>query len=408
LSSEASAWLFAWGFPAFALAMVVVVVAAADGAGERVLAARPLRWVGDRSYGIYLWHWPVILLLSPARSPIDGVVLDVTRVALTAALAAASYRWLEMPIRRRRRLTAWWSPSIAVAALAASLVIVSARPITIDGSTPVGPSTVRLPTLASATGTVPHALTPAAAMDALYSLPTAVTDAIVAVSHTPSPVRVLVAGDSTAVQLAEALIPYSAEHSDRIVAGSASFPGCGLTAGDDGRLHEFTKEDGTRELIDLSGCTIQWRSIVERVRSEEQVDIVLVEIGAWDGVDIHLTDGQVVSVADPVGRRLVADAYRRFVTDVEAGGAQVVWVTPPDIHVKWDAFEAPVNSPKRWAIMREIIDDLPVEQIDLRSFLMARGLDGPNGRPDGVHLSPEVNEGFVTEVVSRVLVALGA
>jgi hypothetical protein len=313
-----------------------------------------------------------------------------------------------MPIRSRRRLTAWWSPSLAAAALVASLAIVSVRPLTTEGG-PVGPSTIRLPGLASATGSISRGLTgSAAAVDALYSLPTAITDAIVAVRHSPAPVRVLVAGDSTAVQLAAALIPYSVEHSDRIVAGSASFPGCGLTAATDGRMHELSKEDGTRELIDLSGCTIQWASIIERVQSEEQVDIVLVEIGAWDGVDIHMPDGAVVSVADPVGRRVVTDAYLRFVTAVEASGARVVWVTPPDLRLGWDDIDAPVNSPHRWAIMRTILDGLPVEQIDLRSFLVARGLDGPEGRPDGVHLAPDVNEGFVTEVVSRVLVALGS
>lgn len=406
LSSHRSEWLFSWGFPAFALAMVVVVVAAADGAGERVLAAAPLRWVGDRSYGIYLWHWPVILFLSSARSPIDGVALDIVRVAVAVALAAASYQWLEMPIRSRRRLTAWWSPSLAVGALAASLAIVMLRPLTTEGG-PVAPSTIRLPGLASATGSLGRGLTgSAAAIDALYSLPPAITDALVEVTRAPAPVRVLVAGDSTAVQLAAALIPYSTQHSDRILAGSASFPGCGLTAATDGRMHEFPKADGTVELIDLSGCTLQWESIIDRIQSDEQVDIVLIEIGAWDGVDIHLPDGAVVSVEDPVGRRLVEDAYRRFVTEVEARGARVVWVTPPDLRLGWDEIDAPVNSPRRWAIMREIIDDLPVEQIDLRSFLMARGLDGPEGRPDGVHLAPDVNEGFVTEVVSRVLVAL--
>ncbi|WP_235020059.1 acyltransferase family protein [Ruania rhizosphaerae] len=66
---------------------------------------RPLAWVGERSYGIYLWHWPVILLIAafaPPTAP-DSVASWVQRGAalvLTLAVSAASYRWIETPVRR--------------------------------------------------------------------------------------------------------------------------------------------------------------------------------------------------------------------------------------------------------------------------------------------------------------------
>src|SRR5699024_5841568 len=65
---------------------------------------RPLVWLGQRSYGAYMWHWPVILLLAafgPAVSP-DSEGSWIQRgaaVVLSVALAAASYRWIEKPIR---------------------------------------------------------------------------------------------------------------------------------------------------------------------------------------------------------------------------------------------------------------------------------------------------------------------
>jgi peptidoglycan/LPS O-acetylase OafA/YrhL len=85
-----------------ALAAAALVAAAA---GQGLIAAvtgwRPLRWVGIRSYGIYLWHWPVIALGTALAAP--GAVspwLWPVEIAVTIALAAASWRYVETPILR--------------------------------------------------------------------------------------------------------------------------------------------------------------------------------------------------------------------------------------------------------------------------------------------------------------------
>ncbi len=387
-ASADAAWLYSWGFALFALAMGIVVVAAVDGAGARVLASPPLRWVGDRSFGIYLWHWPAILVLSHARAPVSGPWLDALRVGAALAVAAASYAWLEMPVRHRRSPTRAMSIA-AVGAFAASLAVI----VSVDLPSPPAPSEPSTVALA------PVAATPALASatdPSLSSLPTEV----VLVSHRTheGPLRVLVAGDSTAVHLAGALLPFAAAHPELIVAGTAAFPGCGLTAADDGRRHEQTNPDGSTSLIDLSGCAYQWTTIPDRVPTE-QIDVVLVDISTWDGADIQLANGRVVSIADPVGRALVTTAYRRFVNDVEHAGAEVVWVTPPDVHLQWGAIDTSLNEPKRWAAMRSVIDELGVEQIDLASWLAAKGLEGPDARPDGVHLAADVNRAFVEDIV---------
>ena len=415
-SDEGSSWLFRWGFPLFAVAMAVVVVAAADGWAVRVLAARPLRWVSDRSYALYLWHWPVIVVLTPTRTGIGGVSLDVVRVAVAVVLSHVSLRVLEAPIRRRSRLRGWRAPALAGFAFGAITVVAlasvprqqdsgEAAVVTLPpapAAAPASPSpTSAVTTTGTGTGEPDRegqrpSLSPLAASD----------DVAVAVEGPvppTGPVRVLVVGDSTAQHLSEALLPFAAAHPDQLAAGSAAFPGCGLTASDDGRLHRFTDRDGSRQELDLSGCLSQWDSIPDRVAGTEQIDVVLVSIGPWDAVDIHLADGRIVSVADPVGRALVVDAYTRFVDAVHAAGATVVWVTPPDTHLGWGTFEDPVNDPVRWTAVRGIIDGLDVEQIDLPGWLAAHGLEGPQGRPDGVHLTPEADAQFVDELVGPTL-----
>jgi peptidoglycan/LPS O-acetylase OafA/YrhL len=80
----------------------------------RALGGRPLRWVGVRSYGIYLWHYPVIVLTAGVGAADSPVSLGraVVLVAGTVAAAALSWRVIEEPIRRGARLR-WVTPARA-------------------------------------------------------------------------------------------------------------------------------------------------------------------------------------------------------------------------------------------------------------------------------------------------------
>ncbi|WP_460801311.1 acyltransferase family protein [Microbacterium sp. GXF6406] len=71
----------------------------------RGMDAAPLKWIGDRSYGIYLWHWPVLVLVLVATrgfGPEGGVPPLAGAAALVISLIAAelSYRYVEQPLRR--------------------------------------------------------------------------------------------------------------------------------------------------------------------------------------------------------------------------------------------------------------------------------------------------------------------
>ncbi len=102
--------LYRGGFLVVA-ALVAVVVAAVTTTASRlgaVLDSRPLRWIGVRSYSIYLWHWPIAVVSRPGLDTSMPTWLDqLLRVALTLALSDATYRYVETPVRRLGFAAAW-------------------------------------------------------------------------------------------------------------------------------------------------------------------------------------------------------------------------------------------------------------------------------------------------------------
>ena len=116
VDSEAS-WLYHGGFLVLSAVFAVVVLAVSDPGLSGPLAglgAPPLRWIGQRSYGIYLWHFPVIILLAWPQTGLRGWVLPGFQIAVTFSLAAVSYTIVERPARRAHR------PALVVAGGAAS------------------------------------------------------------------------------------------------------------------------------------------------------------------------------------------------------------------------------------------------------------------------------------------------
>jgi peptidoglycan/LPS O-acetylase OafA/YrhL len=108
-TSEYSAFLYRGGLVVLSLATVLVLAAVAAPGGRLgpVLGAAPLRWIGVRSYGIYLWHFPIIALSTPADGH-DPAPRAALQVAATIAVAALSWHFVEEPIRHGA-LGRWWS-----------------------------------------------------------------------------------------------------------------------------------------------------------------------------------------------------------------------------------------------------------------------------------------------------------
>ena len=145
---EGSAESFAWGFQlATAAALLTVWAVTRPGARiGRALDAPPLRWIGERSYGIYLWHWPLLLIATAVLGGWPPPAIGAVTLAASVGVAALSYRFVEEPVRRfglrrslalmlRRARTAprlRWAPAIAGLAFAvavpATVVAVATAP----------------------------------------------------------------------------------------------------------------------------------------------------------------------------------------------------------------------------------------------------------------------------------------
>src|SRR6266550_619938 len=108
-TSEFVPALYRGGFLLFAALAALPVIAAGQEQswlGEG-LGWAPLRWIGLRSYSLYLWHWPIFVFTLPQLDvPFTKGGDFLLRLALTFAAAEASYRWVEQPIRARG-LQAW-------------------------------------------------------------------------------------------------------------------------------------------------------------------------------------------------------------------------------------------------------------------------------------------------------------
>jgi peptidoglycan/LPS O-acetylase OafA/YrhL len=103
--------LYRGGFLVVAAVSAVLIAATVHPASRvvpRILALDVFLWIGVRSYGIYLWHWPIYMVTRPHSDvPLTGLPLLVLRLALTLGVAAVSYRFVEEPIRHGA-LERWW------------------------------------------------------------------------------------------------------------------------------------------------------------------------------------------------------------------------------------------------------------------------------------------------------------
>ena len=184
-TSQYSSFLYRGGFVLLSIATVLVVAAVAHPATRLgpILGWRPLRWIGVRSYGIYLWHFPVIVLTTPGGVANGREYLRAAlQVAAIIGISALSWKYVEEPIRHgaigrlwKRWREAGWSwrtlpPPARVAMVGAGLVLVLATAGMAGlNSAPAEGSAARAAEARAVGATKPPPLTPAQASSSTKS-----------------------------------------------------------------------------------------------------------------------------------------------------------------------------------------------------------------------------------------------
>ena len=125
--SGQGSFLYKGGFllvAAATAAVILVVVVVPEAPMARALSWGVLGYVGRISYGLYLYHYPLFLMIDGERTGLSGAGLLAARLGATFAVAVLSYHLVEMPIRQRRALRGWH----LLAALPIGVAVVGHRP----------------------------------------------------------------------------------------------------------------------------------------------------------------------------------------------------------------------------------------------------------------------------------------
>ncbi|MFZ4720988.1 MAG: acyltransferase family protein, partial [Ilumatobacteraceae bacterium] len=329
---------YVWMLPMVTLASaaLVAVVVHPWAAGARgVFGSKPMVEIGKRSYGLYLWTWPISRITDAYQGSWTRFLLAM---AISIPVSEACYRWVETPIRKGA-LGRWWHARertdwrlITACGLVTSVVLVgslfafyrSAAPtfdaaldtsgdVSFDPNAALGAGTTVPPTTAGVVATDPAgSVAPTAA-------PTTTAASVAPpVTAATLPRTLVIVGDSTAYSLWRNL-PSGIEST--FVAGDGSVEGCSVY--DSGEA--VSSRDGyTRNFSSCAGWDGKWKAAAQQSRAE----VGLVVIGAWDVFDLRV-DGKALPFRSKGNDARFTAGVQRGIDALTSTGAKVALLEVP-------------------------------------------------------------------------------
>ena len=348
-----SSTLYHGGFLLCGLAATAIIAAAVHptrGPIARVLSFTPLRALGLISYGVYLYHWPIDIVLDQERVGIRGWPLFLLQTSVTLAVAIASYRIIEQPIRhgkltstQLRKLTPALAFTLAIALFA-----------TTNGAT-----------------------TPLPALPASESgLIDAATASRQAAAHRAQ--RIMIVGNSVAYLLARGFQNLAVE--PPITVFNAALLGCVFPP-------EIIRKPvilaGQR--IDMAPCGPQWEPAIVNAYRPNLVFWIMPSRG-WLGGTYQ---GHQMKGCSPAFNALYKRDLRQEIARLGAHGAKVV-ITTSAYSRRFAVVNDPVEDDCENQLRRTVAEETGAELVDLFSYVCPRGqcrteVNGVTLRSDGLH-----------------------
>jgi hypothetical protein len=283
---------------ALAVALVIVSIVTAQGAPLATALGNPVfRYLGRISYGIYLWHLPLFLILDAATLHLAGLPLLAVRMTASVGMATLSYVLVEEPIRR------WSMPSRSdLATLAGTAVaLVVAAALVVGLTVPPAVTAVRR-------GTIPVPAGP---------------------EYQGPPVRINWMGDSQAWTAWWSIATTDANRPYDTVMTSASVIGCGLMSVTDDITHGVVSQPNS-ECDRSSPAAEQLPAVWTRQVHAARPDVTFLLAGRWEESNVVI-DGQVQHIGQPRFDSLLrSDLERAVAIGTSTGGYMVLATAPCD------------------------------------------------------------------------------